>query len=210
MAHYESDFFAAIFGTKPETTVDLSFYGDSLAFRKAQRHSMLYVASESGVFNPLANRVFVFHRWSAENTAFHEVSHALYHYYSWRHPVWLDEGIATYFKYVLWDSLDNPTVGRSISRTVRMKRYVSDSTFSIRRLLRCTPMHFYRNDRSRNYDISWGIVYYLQTYHAETFRKIVARSQTALQSSRAVDSEYPGGIDGLEQDLKTFYSGFPK
>lgn len=207
VAEYESAFFAEVFGKRQEPTIRMHFYGDEKEFIRKQRRSVTRIISETGIYNPISNKILVV-KWSRfMATSYHELSHAVYHHYSHVRPDWIDEGLAEYFKSATFDSLGNITLHENSFRRKNMKKYVADSSFTIRKTISARAGKFHNNKDSINYNsVSWGIVYFLRTQHDDIFRRILFDiSRIYMRSANAIDKHYPGGVRRLEMDLVEFY-----
>lgn len=207
VAEYEAAYFEEVFGRWQKPTIRMHFYGDEKDFIRAQRRSVTRIISETGIYNPISNKILVV-KWSRfMATSYHELSHAIYHHYSHVRPNWIDEGMAEYFKSATFDSLGNITLHENSFRRKDMKKYVTDSCFTIRNALSASSGKFHNSKDSINYNsMSWGIVYFLCTQHDGIFRRILFdTSRLYVRSAKAIDKYYPGGVRRLEKDLVEFY-----
>lgn len=207
VAEYESAYFEEVFGKGQEPTIRMHFYGDEKDFIRAQRRSVTRIISETGIYNPISNKILVV-KWSRfMATSYHELSHAIYHHYSHVRPNWIDEGMAEYFKSATFDSLGNITLHENSFRRKDMKKYVADSCFTIRNALTAASGKFHNSKDSINYNsMSWGIVYFLRTQHDDIFKRILFdTSKLYVRSAKAIEKYYPGGVRRLEKDLAEFY-----
>lgn len=206
VAAEEEKYFAGVFGEKcRDARVRIKIYGEEKDFFQAQRLSVWHIISETGVYNPFWNHIIV-HKWSRFlPTCFHEASHAVYHHYALFRPTWIDEGLAEYFKTAQFDSLGNISFHANIYRLNDMKRFVSDSAFTIRDVLRASARKFHGKNSTYFYSSGWGIVYFLRTTHDDVFSRILLRVSKGVRSEKVIREEYPGGLVQLEKDLVAFY-----
>lgn len=205
VAEYETAFFADVFGPRRKQTIRIRIYGEEKKFRLGQRQAVGRVISETGVYSPL-KRLVVVHKWSRYlATCYHECVHAIYHHHSNVRPTWIDEGMAEYFKMAEIDSLGNITIKEHAFRKQQMKKFVSDSSFSICRTLRASHRKFHSRKETRYYTISWGIVYFLRTRHDDIFKLILYNVSAGIKSEKAIEDHYVGGMVQLEKDLVEFY-----
>lgn len=205
VATYENAFFSDVFGTKSEPKLHIRMYADSTDFNRAQFLSVFHIISETGVYNPFYNHIIVL-KWSRFiATTYHECSHAIYHHYCLLHPVWLDEGLAEYFKTATVDSAGQVTIHENAYRKSMMKKYVADSAFSLEKMLTVRQRRFHGKQHNYFYTMGWAVVYFLRTQHDDIFKKILRKSKSRRKCKRAIELEYPGGIVQLENDLRKFY-----
>lgn len=206
VAEFETAFFRETLGERRKThKLDIDVYKSDSAFLKAQKRSLWHIISETGVYNPLFNKLIVL-KWSRFlPTVYHETSHAIYDHYACIRPTWADEGLAEYFKSAIFDSLGNIQLRRNELRTKDMKAYVADSTFSVKPVLSGSHRKFHGKQQHYFYSMSWGIVYFLRTQHDDVFKRILRKISNGRCSVRVTEKEYPGGIAQLEKDLIQFY-----
>jgi len=206
MAEYERDYFSDVFGVQRMQTIRIRMYGDEQKFRNAQRKLVGKIISETGVYAPVPKLVLIY-KWPRYlATTYHEMSHAIFHQHARWRPDWLDEGIAEYFKPAVIDSLENVTIGPHIFRLQEMRKYTTDSTsFSILPTIRASHRKFHARKETRHYTISWGVVYYLRTFHDDIFSTILYKVGTGNGSEKTLEAEYPGGIKQLEKDMVRYY-----
>lgn len=205
MAEHETAFFADVLGGRRKQTIRLRIYGDEKMFMKGQRRAVGHVISETGVYSP-GKRLVLVHKWTRfMATIYHEMSHAIYHHHSNVRPTWVDEGIAEYFKGGVVDSLGNITFHEVAWRKKEMKKYVSDSSFSIRKTLNASYRKFHGRNETVHYTKSWAIVYFLRTNHDEIFKLILYNVSVGIKSEKAIEDHYVGGLEQLESDLVSFY-----
>lgn len=207
VAEYESAYFEEVFGKQQEPTIRMHFYGDEKEFVRKQRRSVTRIISETGIYNPVSNKILVVKWPRFMATSYHELSHAVYHHYSHVRPNWIDEGLAEYFKSATFDSTGHITLHDNPYRRKDMKKYVADSCFTIRKALSAPMRKFHSSIDSVNYNsMSWGIVYFLRTQHDEIFKRILFdTSRLYIRSAKAIEKHYPGGVRRLEMDLVEFY-----
>lgn len=206
VAEFETAFFKEVLGDRRRKhKLDIDVYKSDSAFIKAQRRSLWHIISETGVYNPVFNKLIVL-KWSRFlPTCYHECSHAIYDHYACVRPTWADEGLAEYFKSAVFDSLGNIQLRRNEQRAKDMKIYVADSLFSIEPVLQGSHRKFHGKQQHYFYSMSWGIVYFFRTQHDDIFKRILKKISKGRCSVRVTDKEYPGGIAQLEKDLIQFY-----
>jgi hypothetical protein len=205
VAEYETAYFTQVFGPRNEQTIHMRIYEDEKKFRNAQLRSVWHIISETGTYNPFTKQILVLKWQRFLGTSYHEASHAVYHHFSNVRPTWIDEGMAEYFKNVSFDSLGNISIHQSPGRSQDMRRYVADSTFSILTTIKGSRRRFHSHENTYYYSVSWGIVYYLQTEHAEIFKSILRDVKKGNKSEKAIEREYAGGVMQLDKDLIAYY-----
>jgi phenylpropionate dioxygenase-like ring-hydroxylating dioxygenase large terminal subunit len=195
-----------VFGEKRrDAKIRIKIYGEEKDFFQAQRLSVWHIISETGVYNPFWNHIIV-HKWSRFlPTCFHEASHAVYNHYALFRPSWIDEGLAEYFKTATFDSLGEVHFHVNNYRRADMKKFVSDSAFTIREVLRASARKFHGKNSTFFYSTGWGIVYFLRTKHDAVFSRILLSVSRGIRSAKVIEQEYPGGVLQLEKDLVAFY-----
>lgn len=200
VAHFESEFFEDVFGPKKLRTVQISLCGDRKLYRRknSPRGSV-------GFYSPGSKTVTVLHTTDYLSTCFHETTHALFDAYAKHRPIWINEGLATYFGYAKVDTSGNVRITAPASEKDKMRSIVQRPNFSIHYLMNISYRRFHKWRENRNYTLSWGIVYYLITQHRDVFTLILYRVGTGTDSIKAINDEYSGGIDQLEKDLALFY-----
>ncbi len=206
MAEYETEYFSDVFGTQRSQTIRIRMFGDEQKFRSAQRKLVGKIISETGLYAPLPKLVMVF-KWPRYlATTYHEMSHAIFHHHARWRPDWIDEGIAEYFKTAAIDSLENVTIGPHIFRLQEMRKFTADSgSFSICSTINASHRKFHARKESNHYTISWGIVYYLRTFHDDIFSIVLYKIGTGRGSEKTLEEEYPGGVEQLERDMIRYY-----
>jgi len=205
VAEYETAYFTEVFGPRSQQTISIRVYEDEKKFRRAQRRSVWHIISETGTYNPFSHQILVL-KWARFlGTSYHETSHAIFHHFSNVRPTWLDEGMAEYFKNVAFDSLGNISIHQSPGRSQDMRRYVSDSTFSVLSTIKGSRHHFHSPENTYYYSVSWGIVYFLKTEHPEVFKSILRDVKAGIKSEKTIETHYSGGIKQMEKDIVTYY-----
>jgi hypothetical protein len=200
VAHYEKDFFEAVFGAKKLAPIYISICGTRKIYKRKDPPR-----GSAGFYSPRKKSIAVLYTTDFMSTCYHECSHALFHAFAKQRPTWLDEGIATYFEQAAVDSAGTVTILSSRSRFAEMKQIVTEKHFSIVPLTGYSHKRFHRWREHRHYTLSWGIVYFLMRQHRETFGTIVYRIGTGTPSLKAINDEYDGGVPQLEKDLVAFY-----
>lgn len=206
VAEYETEFFAEVFGPQRTLTIRVRMYGDENKFLSGQRRLVGKVISETGFYAPVPKLVVVYKWPRYVQTTYHEMSHAIFHHHARWRPTWVDEGIAEYFKMATIDSTDNITIGHHIFRLQEMRKFVADSSsFSILPAIKSSHRKFHNRKETSHYSMSWGIVYYLRTFHDDIFRIMLYKMGTGRSSEKTIEEEYPGGIKQLERDMIRYY-----
>lgn len=205
VAEYETAYLTGVFGSRDELNIHIRVYSDEKKFRNAQRRSVWHIISETGTYNPFSHQILVL-KWARFlGTCYHEASHAIYHHFSNVRPTWLDEGLAEYFKNAVMDSTGTISIRQSAGRSQDMRKFVSDSSFTITKTIKGSRHLFHGADNNYYYSVSWGIVYFLKTEHPEIFKSILLDVKAGIKSEKAIDKEYAGGVKQLDKDLMWFY-----
>ena len=198
--NFESDYFKEVFGPKKHATVYINVYGDRKLYKKKDPPP-----GSQGFYRSGGKAVHVLYSSQYLHTCFHESSHAMFDVYAKNHPTWIDEGIAEYFEYSSVDTLGNVRVLESRYRKSEMKQAVKDGQLNISHLFGFSYLRFHVWREDHNYTLSWGVVNFMMKTHKKEFGTILYRIGTGVDSKKAIDDEYPGGVTQLEKDMVQHY-----
>jgi hypothetical protein len=133
----------------------------------------------------------------------HELNHAVLHHYCESTSDWLDEGLAELFEDIIF--LDSAYYfGPTQLEKMQDARNVFMEGASITEAIH--TRNFYETASSKNYTLSWAVMFYLYKTNPQILSKIIHGN-----CSRDFDNlffNYPGGEELLEIDVKSFFLNY--
>jgi hypothetical protein len=188
--HTVNSFKARIFGTKKEF---LKYSKDKANFNPVRTNSIAFYDDDL--------KEMILHKEidHFSQTFSHELSHAILHYYCKDASSWLHEGLSEFFEDIIFkDSayhFDLEQVNKiNAARSFLLEGASIDEAIYSR--------DFYRVPSTKNYTLSWAIIFYLYTTKADLLSKTVRES---CNERDVFDLIYPGGLKLLQIDVKSFF-----
>src|SRR5215216_6556598 len=135
VAKYELEFYNAIFPVKKIPTIRILLYGDEEKYRRAEKCINRYARGSQGYFRPGTQQVCVLKNEAFVTTAYHEVSHLLFHTQMATIPTWINEGLACYFEQAKIDSSGNVEIKPWTSGKRKMKELIRKKKFGLKWLV---------------------------------------------------------------------------
>lgn len=134
----------------------------------------------------------------------HELSHAILHYYCENASSWLHEGLAGLFEdIILLDSV-------YYFDQTQVEKFQDARAFLLADASVTEPIYsrnFYAaHANTRNYTLSWALVLYLYKTNPALLSAIVHGN--CNEDSDTFTAHYPGGMDLLQIDIKSFFLNF--
>lgn len=201
VVEFEAAYFAEVFGPKKVPALTVNVYGERKLYKKRNPPP-----GSQGFYPPGTRMVYVLYSAAYLNTCYHESSHVMFDVFAKHKPTWINEGVAEYFEFAKVDSAGTVSIYAPKWRKTAMREIVSGGELKISGLLDRKYRWFHSWRESRNYSLSWGIVYYLMTEHRDTFGTILYRIGTGTDSAKAINDAYTGGVEQLEKDLVEYYN----
>lgn len=202
---FQISFYGEIFKERATSSFHARIFGTEKEFLK-------YAKTEAN-YNPLKTNAIAFYDEDLremilhteidnfERVFSHELSHAIFAYYCSGASAWYDEGLAEFFEDIIFlDSSYYFSLER-ITRKINDAQALLRDGASIKDAI--YTKRFYRASDSNNYTLSWAVIYYLYNTNYNLLERIIA--SLCDDPKHGIDLSYPGGVDILALDVKSYF-----
>lgn len=206
--NYQLLFYSDIFDKPIDSTFNARIFGSEKSFVK--------YAKIKADFNPNRNHSIAFYDPDLKEMILHkeiddfprifahELNHAILHFYCPKVAIWMNEGLSE----LLEDLVANDTAyyfGLTQLEKISTARNFFLEGASIKHVINAN--NFYHSSfQFQNYTLSFAIVFYLFHTNKAVLAKIIQSAHT--NPNQALLMNYPGGIDLLAIDVKSFFLNF--
>lgn len=207
---FELAFYARVFGSDAMSGFHARIFGTEKEYLKYSREKGNSYATRHQfiAYYSINTKEMVLH---AEVDNFpmvfaHELNHAILNFYcnDYKYGSWLTEGLSEFFEDIVYIDSTFRFSPIQTNKITAIRGYLKDG-YSLTGTLYSED--FYKNsDSDRNYKFSWAVIFYLYKTNPDLLLKIIRESCTT--ETDGLDSLYPGGIELLQADLKSFYLNY--
>jgi hypothetical protein len=206
--NYQLQFYTHIFSDQTVTGFKARIFGTEKEFLKYSKEKTNYnpVRNHSIAFYNFRMKEMILHKEIEDlpATFAHELSHAILHYYCESARTWLDEGLAELFEDIVFIDTTYYFGPTQLNKVQKAKIFLLGGA-SI-----TEPMYarnFYDSySSSKNYTLSWALVFYLYKTNSEILPKIIKGNCSDDYDNFFFN--YPGGLDMLQNDVKSFFLNY--
>lgn len=202
----------SLFPDKPTQQSDVTItlvktYGQYIRY---QHQSGVEVRKSGGYFSTKNKEVVTYTQGNHQfpSVCYHELCHYLTHKYIERPPVWLNEGLATYFEAVNVGS-KKVTIKENSQYKARVKTLLELRDINLKEFINWNYKKFYDisfSNEAYGYAVSYCIVKYLLTEKENVAHNMIKEIAKSTSSEEAFKLHYPGGIEQFEQDFIAYYT----
>ena len=193
----------------------IRIYGSEQTYRSYQQKVAPILENAAAFYNGASNRITT---WGMDERVLqqvvtHECSHAVSASGGRMIPIWLNEGLATYFEtmQVAGQGVTVPLSAYWLQ--VLRKRGYTRQPPDLRLTLDSEHAQWYAANGADNqsYALSWSLVWFMMDSDQgrDILRQLLHRDANRLSppSSRLIDQHWPGGFTGFSQDWQRWLRG---
>ena len=180
----------------PETrhiTLKTRFIDDRTSFNQYRNlNASKALATATGFYSFKNNELVIYSGMGEKTTieiSLHEATHAMIAaLFGYQTPIWLNEGLATYFESIGYTLTKERTIKASRARLQSLKA-LTPPRFS--KLVNYSAKEWYQQDKTElHYSYSWSLVRYLMSTYQGKMAIRTMLKQLSLDACSKIDSQY--------------------
>lgn len=188
------------------SSVNVSIYTDAISYQVKQKESLGHINKGShGFYSPRDKEAVIYKKKGADymRICYHEISHFFVNTYSQRIPVWLNEGLATYFENIKISSKE-VKAKKNKWLFIRVKTMIDTRDLDIPDFLTWSHEKFNTmsfSHQSYGYALGHALVWFMMEKDPDFIIKYIQSLETGKKGGEALGELYEGGLEKFEEDF---------
>lgn len=202
---FEARFYNVVFNTDANDSlhIRINLYGKKADYNKVQKLAMNTTFID-GFYSPRTNEEFLYKSDRFMEIMIHETSHNILHNNLPNPPVWLNEGIATLFGYLIVKD-GQVFYNRQDSYIKMVKDGIYRGTFNLQAYLNYSGYDWYdKNKREYLYAVAYSLVYFFVKDDINNLQNILLLMKQGYSTTDAISRIF-GSFERFDKRFKDFY-----
>jgi hypothetical protein len=205
IGQFEAKFYNVVFNTaiNDSLPIRINLYGKKSQYINVQK-SALNTTFIDGFYSPGVNRMFLYKGDRYMEIIIHETSHNMLHNNLPYPPIWLNEGIATLFGYLVVK--DDGIFYNRQDRYIKMvKDGIYKGNFNLQSYLGYQGPDWYDKDkRDYLYGVAYSLIYFFVKDDIENLQNILVLMQHGYTATDAITKVF-GSFEHFDKRFRDFY-----